>query len=351
MLKKILVAVLLLTLFVSGTAMAAGTLNVMIWPGYHSPKLVEKFEAKYSVKVNFIELDTYDKMTDYLSKNPGKVDLIIMGELGIPGLIQSGQLQPLNKTLIPNMKNADPMFLNLPYDPGNKYTLSYHYLFIGLAYNKDKVSEKEATLKNYFEPTGKFKGRVVTFPEARTNIGFAMKYMGKSFNSTNAADMALAKTLLGNLKKGATADSGNMSRGIYDGLHAINNGKADLTLYYYENPDTIQYLLGGLKVKIGFKIPEEGALIGTDAMCIAKSAKNVDAAHKFINFMYEPANAASSITYLGYAFPCKGAQSLINADLAKRIYIPTSLLKKCEFPTPLTPTQVKVYEKLWDEVF
>lgn len=349
MFKRMLTLTVVLTILLSSIAFA-GELNIIIWPQYHSPELVEKFEQENSIDVNFIEVDTFEKMFGYLDENPGDVDLIIFSELAVPMLIKGDYLQPLNKSLLPNMENGDPFFFNLGYDPGNKYTLSYHYNFVGLAYNKDTVSESEVTLQNYFETSEKFKGRIATFPDPRFNIGFAMKYMGRSLNSLNEDDLELTKQLLSNMKQYATEDSGSLERGIYDGLAAINEGKVDLTIYYYENPANIEAIFG-LKTNIAFKLPAEGAIIGTDTMSIVKNAKNVQEAHQFINFMYDPANAAMSVNYLGNCFPVKGVLQKIEPALASRLNVSADILRACEFLMPLSDEESAVYYDIWAEVW
>ncbi len=351
MLKKISLIVVLSIIMLSGIVLAEETLNIVVWPGYHSPELMNDFENEFGVNIEVAEIGTYDEMLTYLDENPGKVDVLIFGELIMPELIQSGRLMPLDKSLIPNFKNADPMFLNLGYDPGNKYTLVYHYVYVGLAYNKDNLTEEEATLQNYFEPSEKLRGRIITFPNPRFNIGFAMKYMGKSFNDMNNDDLELSKMLLSNLKENATPDSGDLERGIYQPIVAINEGKADLTIWFYETQESVAAVLGDLNVNFGFKIPEEGANMGTDAMCIPTAAVNSELAHKFINFFYDPDNAAKSVSYTGYPTPVEGVAERIEASFAERIYLPMDILRKCEFPMPLQAGEDEIFTQIWEEIF
>lgn len=346
--KKIILLALLLILLLTSLASAAGTLTIISWPAYRSPALISDFEKKFNAKVNFIEVGTYDEMF----KNLPKADMIIMGELIIPQLIEENRLLPLDKTLIPNIKNAEPMLLNMPYDQGNKYTLPYHYILFGLVYNANKITEKEATLQNYFEPSGKFKGRVVTFPEARYNIGLALKYMGKSFNSLNQDHLDKVKLLLKNLKSDVTPGSNSLDRDIYSALKDVATGKADLSISYYESEASLKaYDFIPQNAKLGFKIPEEGALFASDVMAVLKQSKNAQLAQQFINFMYDPQYAAKSVSYLGYPFPVKGVEKIIDSKLSKQVYIPKEVLAKCESMLPLAGDKVNLYEKIWKEAF
>lgn len=347
--RKVVLFTLLAVLLVSSIVSAAGTLTIISWPSYRSPELIKNFEQKFAAKVNFIEVGSYDDMF----KNLDKADMVIMGELVMPQLIAENKVQPLNKSLIPNIKNADPMFLNMSFDQGNKYTLPYHYLLIGLAYNPKKVTASEATLKNYFEPAAKLKGRIVTNPEPRYNIGFALKYIGKSFNSLKKEDLDLVKILLQNFKTTATPGSDSLNRGIYDPLSDVISGKADLTISYIESQISMKAMgLGANWDKdVRFILPKEGAFIGSDIMAITKNAKNATLAHQFINFMYDPQNAAKSVAYLGYPFPVKGVDKLLDSTIAKQIYVPIDQLKKCESALPLSGSNVGIHERIWNEVF
>jgi spermidine/putrescine-binding protein len=47
----------------------------------------------------------------------------------------------------------------------------------------------------------------------------------------------------------------------------------------------------------------QGSNMSIDMMCIPENAENVEAAHAFINFMYEPEIALKNAVYVGYSSP------------------------------------------------
>lgn len=344
----VLVFVLLGLILMSNVAFAASELRVIVWSGYYSNDVIKGFEKAHNAKVTITQVDTYEQVFNLL-KTPEKYDLLITGELAFPELIKNGSLEPLNKNLIPNMKNLDPLFKGLSFDPDNKYTLPYHYIYIGLLYNKSNVKPAEATLKNFFEAPAKFKGRITTFPNKRIMIGMALKYMGKSFNSTNKKDLDLVKVLLQNVKANTTVKGKNMERSITDNIFEIINGEADLAIGY-----AAESVRKALKAdNVGMLLPAEGANVGTDDMAIVKNAKNKDLAHKFINYLYDPKNAATSVNQIGNPIPVKGVKDLLSPELKNNpaVYPPAEIVKKLEFPLPMTQDELIMYEKLWDEVF
>ena len=54
---------------------------------------------------------------------------------------------------------------------------------------------------------------------------------------------------------------------------------------------------------LAFYYPEEGTNFFVDAMCIPKTANNVDAAHAYIEFMLQEEAAVANASYIGYGCP------------------------------------------------
>jgi putrescine transport system substrate-binding protein len=80
-------------------------------------------------------------------------------------------------------------------------------------------------------------------------------------------------------------------------------------------------------VEIGYAIPKEGAQMFFDNFAIPKDARNVDAAHAFIDYMLRPEVAAKNTNFLSYA----------NGDLASQKFIdPTILSDRTIYPDAAT---------------
>jgi spermidine/putrescine transport system substrate-binding protein len=62
-------------------------------------------------------------------------------------------------------------------------------------------------------------------------------------------------------------------------------------------------------------LPTEGGMLWTDNMFMPKGVKNKGQAEAWINFYYEPANAAAVEAYVNYVCPVKGAkEEMIKLD-------------------------------------
>jgi spermidine/putrescine transport system substrate-binding protein len=66
-------------------------------------------------------------------------------------------------------------------------------------------------------------------------------------------------------------------------------------------------------------LAKEGGMLWTDNMAIPKGSPNKSLAEKWINFYYDPVNAATIEVYVNYVCPVKGAKDIMlesNPDLA-----------------------------------
>ena len=79
-------------------------------------------------------------------------------------------------------------------------------------------------------------------------------------------------------------------------------------------------------------MPEEGSNLWVDSIVIPKTARNVEGAHKFINFMLDPRHAARNTRYVNYSTPNKTALALLPARIRndKRFYPDKQTIKKLE---------------------
>ena len=57
-----------------------------------------------------------------------------------------------------------------------------------------------------------------------------------------------------------------------------------------------------------FIIPDSGATLWSDAMVIPKGAKNIDAAAKWMDYVYDPVHAAKIAAFVQYVSPVDGVQ-------------------------------------------
>ncbi len=128
-------------------------------------------------------------------------DLIVPTGNAVEALIRQHALRPLDKSLLPNLKNIDPAYLNTWFDPGNKYSVPYAYTITLIGYNDEKIRELGLPVDSWavlFEPRylEKLKGRVTVLDSQRELLAAALKYLGYGVNDTDEAHWKQARDLI-----------------------------------------------------------------------------------------------------------------------------------------------------------
>ena len=113
-------------------------------------------------------MDLFDSNDTLFAKfkagNPG-YDVIVPSNDFVERMARADMLMPLDHAQIPNMKNIDPSFLNVDYDPGRKFSMPYTWLVLGIGYRKSKVKTAPDSWKVLFD-SDEYKGRMAWLSEA-----------------------------------------------------------------------------------------------------------------------------------------------------------------------------------------
>ena len=120
-------------------ASAAETLNLFCWSEYIPRTVIDAFEKESGVHVTVENYASNEEMLAKLLAGGGSYDLIQPSEYTVEALIKAGLLLPLDRNKIPNAKNLDPRFLNLSFDPGNRFSLPWMTGTVGIVVNTARV--------------------------------------------------------------------------------------------------------------------------------------------------------------------------------------------------------------------
>src|SRR5436190_3655360 len=80
----------------------------------------------------------------------GGVDAVLARQDDIAALSAEGLLAPLAHSLVPNLADVSPALLDLPYDPGNRYSAPVRHGAFGFAYRRDTVTGEPASWEDFF---------------------------------------------------------------------------------------------------------------------------------------------------------------------------------------------------------
>jgi spermidine/putrescine transport system permease protein len=314
-------------------------LNLFNWTEYMPQEILDAFAKEFRVKINYDTYSSNEEMLAKLTAGAAGYDIIVPSDYMVSVLLQQDLLEPLDKQALTNWDNLDPNFLNLEFDPSNRYSVPYMWGTVGLAVNTTFVKETITKWGDLWDP--KYKGRIVLPDDPREIIGMGLQVTGKSRNSTEPKDLEAAKQKLRDLMPSIKAfDSDSPKSLLLSGevhLGMVWNGEAVLAAV--ENP------------KIIYVLPAEGGGIWMDTLAIPKSAKNKKLAHEFINFMLRPEISARLSEAFPYGNPNKASHALTDPGILSNpaAYPSASALRKAEWLTDVGEATV-LYDRIWTEL-
>lgn len=315
-------------------------LNVYIWTNYHSEAAVKRFEQENNVKVTFDLYDNNEVIEQKLQTGAAPYDVVVPTDYMVRSLIKQDLLQPLDVAQIPNLVNIDPA-VDTVYTAGQpRYGAPYLWGTTAFAYRTDKISNPLDSWQALFDPA--YKGKVVMLDDMREAFGAALHADGKSINSTNEAEIEAAKKRLVAQKPLVLAyDSSDFAGKIQAGDGWLVHGySGELAKVARESGGTIKYV-----------VPKEGATLAVDNLVIPKAAKNVEMAHKFINFLLDPEVAADTTNVTGYATANLPGKAKVKPELLNdpAVFPPAEILSRCEALQDLGEFTPKL-DSAWTEV-
>ena len=141
------------------------TLLMANWADYSDPANYKSYTAALGPKVSVEGYGSNDELIAKLSAGGSAYDVVVPSASYVPECIQKGLLMPLDHSLIPNLKNLEPAFTKLKYDPGNKYSVTKDYGITSFYYRTDVVKNPPTTIQGWFQELPKYKGKNINFIE------------------------------------------------------------------------------------------------------------------------------------------------------------------------------------------
>ncbi|MEM7058452.1 MAG: spermidine/putrescine ABC transporter substrate-binding protein [Pseudomonadota bacterium] len=316
-------------------------LNFYNWDTYIGETTLEDFNEASGIEVKMDLFADNDELFAKLKEgNPG-YDLIVPTNDYVERMIAADMLVPLDHSKIPNMSNLGKNFQDASFDPGLKHSVAYMWGTIGVGYNKKRTGDINASWKHLYD-SDQFAGKISLLGDGQNVLGHAMKYMGKSLNSTDMADIKAAEEML-------IAQKGNIK------VFADDNGQdllasGEVVIAQEWNGDILQVMAED--DELSFFVPDEGGLIWQDCLCIPKGAPHPDNAHAFINYILEADPGALIADYIQYATPNEAARSKLSAEYNENpaIFPTEETVAKCEFQLYLGEEHVKNINDAWTRV-
>jgi spermidine/putrescine transport system substrate-binding protein len=345
--------VLAATLALAAPAHAKDELHLYNWNNYIAPETVKRFEDFCKCEVVQTYYSDNEELLAKLAAGAKGYDVLVPTGNAVQALIRGGQLKPLDKTALPNLKNVDPAYLNTPFDPGNQYSVPYAMSTTIIGYNDAKIRELGLPTDTWaviFDPKylEKVKGRVTVLDSANELFAAALKYLGYSANDVDAKHWDEAAAVIRKAKPywAAFNASSYIKELTVGNIWLVHGYSNDI---FQANQDA---RAAGRPFHILQGVPKEGAVLAVDNMVIHRSAPRPDLALRFINFMLDGRNSAELTNLIGSGNPNTDAMKYIKPELTKlpAVFPPPGLKAKLEQLKDLTVAQRRLRNRLWTEI-
>ena len=264
-------------------------------PGeYLGENVISDFEKQYGVRVIVENFDSNEMMYTKLMAGD-RYDVVIPSDYMIERLMNEDFLQPLDKSMIPNMENMSDAVLGMSYDPDNTYSIPYFWGSVGLVYNHENVdpavieSEGWEVLRNT-----DYAGHIYIYDSERDSFMMAFKALGYSMNTEDPNEINDAYEWL--LQMNNTMSPVYVTDEVIDGMM---NGYKDIAVVYSGDAAVVL----DENEDMSFYMPSQGTNIWCDAMVIPQNAENPKLAHEFINYMLTYEAAFDNTETVGYTSP------------------------------------------------
>jgi len=321
--RTIAVAAAALAVLWSACAHAQGqTVNVYNWSDYIEPGILEDFTKETGIKVRYDTFDSNDTLETKLLAGKSGYDVVVPTGFFLERQIKAGVFQKLDKSKLPNLANVWPEIAQrlAVHDPGNLYAVNYMWGTTGIGYNVKKVREilgADAKIDSWdivFKPENlaKFKSCGVYLLDSSDDIlPAALKYLGFDPNSRNESELQKAAELVGKVRPSVRKFHSS------EYLNALASGEICFAVGFSGDVKQAQKRAAEAKngVEVAYAIPKEGAQLWFDNLAIPRDAKNVAAAHAFIDYLQRPEVAAKNSNLVSYANGNLASQKLIDKDV------------------------------------
>ncbi len=250
-------------------------------------------------------------------------------------LIRLGWVDKLPLDRVPNLANLEDGLKNPTWDPAGEYSLPWQTVLVGIAYNVDATGRDLGSVDDLFDP--ELRGKIGMNTEMRDTMGLLMLGLGidpstvTSFNDAAPAFERLER-----------AKQDGQIRAFHGNDYFDDLASGNFAACVGWSGDILQLTLDNPSLR--FVIPEQGGMRGVDNMVMPRGARNREAAARWMDFVYDPVQAAQITAAVQYISPVKGVQEeLAKIDEALATH---PLL----FPDAATSARLNSFADLTEEV-
>jgi len=348
----------LLALTFAITVNAQEKVNIYNWSDYIAETTLADFEKETAIKAVYDTFDSGETLEGKLLSGGAGYDVVVPTSHFAGRQIKAGVFQILDKSLLPNWKNLDPLLMKRlkASDPDNQYLVPYLWGTNGIGYNPAKVKavlgiDEIDSWSVLFEPENieKLSTCGVSMLDSPDEMIPAMlAYLGLDPNSTKTDDYKKAEEKFIQISKYVTYfHSSRYISDLVNGNICIAAGFSGDVMQAAERANE-----AGNGMEVRYAIPKDGAALWFDVMAIPKDAPNPKAAHAFINYILNPEVIAKISGSVGYANPNPAAREFMDEDVVNSpsVYPPQAVLDKTYVSVELPQNIIRVMTRSWTRI-
>lgn len=315
----------------TSVAAAADEMVLYTWEGMFPQEVLDGFEEETGIEIIYSNFDTDETMLEKLSMaKGGDYDVVIADDYILEKVIAEGLATELDKELLPNYENINPLYQGQSYDPEDAYTVPYGAGIPLIVYDPEMVDIEIKGYSDLWDPS--LEDSIAIIGNYRVMAGITQLSMGRSMNEEDPEVIAETGEKLLELAPNIRMIQDDNTQ------NALLNGEASVAFLYTsqvtaalaENPD------------LEVVYPEEGLGFGIMNMFIPSDAPAKDAAYAFIDYILRPEIAAQCFDYIGYYCTNKAADDSVNPNL-----VAPEDVEKGEIVLNVSQEAEQAYGEIW----
>ncbi len=301
---------------------------------------VSNFEKATGVSMKYTEVyndnnEYFAKIQPFLSRGHAIGPNVLAPTFWMAArLINLGWVEKLPLDQIPNAKNLVTSLQDPPSDPTGEYSLPWQAGIAGIAYNINSTGRDLLSVDDMWDPA--FKGRISVLTEMRDTIGIIAMSEGVELADATYESLRPAFD-----KLEEEVDNGQIRQFLgNEYVGPLEDGT--LAACFAWSGD----VLGMNNPDVRFIVPETGGTLWFDTMVIPAGASNVDDVAKWMDYVYDPVNAAQITAAVQYISPVQGVQEVLRSNGGEDALLADNPLL---FPDQATLDRLQTFGNLSDD--
>ncbi len=300
---------------------SSGSLNLFTWEGYAPKSLVEKFERETGIKVTVTYYASNGELISKLKATRATgYDLVQPSVTLIPAAMDDDLYQPIDIGRVRNARNLVPSMLKASEElggviRGTRYGLPFDWGTEGITYNTRHVARRPDSFGVIHDPTyaGRITYRATFHVFVSTGLWMGLGNRMRDIYVSREKATPILDQVLAQLIK-----SKKLVKTYWSTAQEIENLLGNEEVHVAETWDGTGWKLERAGKPVKFVAPKEGAMTWMDGFALPKGAKNIEQAYAWINFMYDPRNAAAFTNESRYGTAVEGAAEFLEPSFKRQ---------------------------------